>query len=788
MVSDRFFLPEGKTADHRLLWLGADCLMLTLLVFGLVALFVTGFSVAVSRIFYPALLLLCVGSTLLCRSDWVRRHAALWAIGILFLYLLALFACQDAFLQGGRQFLGLVSDTIRRTYSSGETEAPPVSSGSADTFVLLCAVPVTLWLAAALLGKHSLLLANLLVFPLLAMLALCGGATHTAALFTLFLGILLSTAATRPQRQYRMWGGKNGKLRQENGRRFQSIQKKSMALLLAGALTLAAPAYWVVRPLMEGPLKPARQASLELQSGLLTKLRRLLPDISAGEWNLQLEAVGGGVQDGAVGSEEGYLIEDVEDLRLTLNTRPKETLFLKGYIGTVYRDGSWDNPSGSSFDGAAMNWNTEGSPRLYVQNLPFLRTAYASGAGEISAEPAQLLVERRNASNAYTYVPYGAYLNDYYQISSGDGAVAGQSEQEDRYYFFFREDTESVLTAWNALEDTANVLDRVEEAYRAFCQTHYREEWAGMESLQETVDAVLAENRWTPEKNREEISAWIRQYLAEGYQFEKNPKPIPEGSDPVQYFLFTSRCGSSVHFASAAVLLYRMFGIPARYVVGYEVPAVLFSAQAGGIYTAVVQGDNAQAWAEIYVPGLGWQPKDMTPGVIGTFAEVGPGGERIEGAVEGSAAAEETTEAPPEPAETPGKAIRDVSLEQLVMYLAYAALAVGLAFFGRFVCRAMGYDPFHRRTRQQRLLGVFQALYARAVRLGLPKEADSQSEVFLSFCETELARRDGEAAHLFRPAVEKLYRSSFGGWPMSREDIRTMRRLLIALWKRPSTG
>ena len=174
-----------------------------------------------------------------------------------------------------------------------------------------------------------------------------------------------------------MWGGDNRQLRQENRIRFQSVQKKCTAWTLAAVLVLSVPAYWLVRPLMAVPLKPARQVSLEIQSRLMTKVGRLLPQISAGAWNLQTQAVGGGVENGALDSAEGYYLEDVEDLRLTLNVRPTETLFLRGYVGTSYHDGSWDNPYASTFDGAAINWKTDGSPRLYIQNLPFLRTAFA---------------------------------------------------------------------------------------------------------------------------------------------------------------------------------------------------------------------------------------------------------------------------------------------------------------------------------------------------------------------------------------------------------------------------
>ena len=288
-----------------------------------------------------------------------------------------------------------------------------------------------------------MMLANLLLFPVLVLLGLCGAAKNTGALFLVLLGILLCMAYSKPKRQLRMWGGQNKQLREQNGRRFQSIQKKGAGLVLLVFLLLSAPGFFLVRPLLSVSLKPAQQISMELQGSFLTKVLKLLPELSAGAWNLNVEAVGGGVQDGALTSEEGYLLEGVEDLRLTLNTKPKEALFLKGYIGTTYQNGKWENSHGTGFDGAAINWNTEGSARIYIQNLPFLRTAFAlsqePSIAALAIEPAQLLVERENANDAYTYLPYGTFLNDYYQVSAGDGAVEGQQEQEDRFFFFFRD-------------------------------------------------------------------------------------------------------------------------------------------------------------------------------------------------------------------------------------------------------------------------------------------------------------------------------------------------------------
>ena len=813
-ISDRFFQPEKEHKPHRLIWFLADVFLLSCLMSGLLLLFISGFSVPVSLCFLPGLLFMCIGTTALFHSSWCLRHRLVTGITLLILYIFLLFLCQETFFTGVRQFGNLVAETLNRTYNGEQKLVTAAGGDEAGFFLILVSIPIMIWLGKSLFQKNSLLMANLLLFPLLALLALCGAADHTPALFLVLLGIVLCMVFSRPKRQHRMWGGANRQLRKENLIRFQSIQKKSTAIMLSAFLILSVPGFFLVRPLLSVSLQPARQVSLDIQSRFLTKVMKLLPEISAGEWNLNVEAIGGGVQDGLIDSSEGYLLEDVEDLRLTLSTKPKETIFLKGHIGTIYENGGWENNYGTTFDGAAMNWNTEGSPRLYIQNLPFLRTAYALAQGEsenqdvasvmsaFSVEPAEILVERINANDAYTYLPYGTYLNDYYEVNFGDGAVAGQLEQEDRFYFFFREDMEDILSVWNEMEDTGNVLDRVEESYRAFCDTNNQTGCPGMDTLQEEVDEVIAQNRWSADQNIDEITSWIRQYLAKNYQYQLNPEAVPEGKDALEYFLFESKSGNSVHFGSAAVVLYRMFGISARYVVGYEIPESLFSVQYDGTYTAVIQGDNAQAWAEIYVPGIGWMPKDMTPGVIGTYEEVGPGGERID--VYGEESSEEETEADPGTEEPSADSedgdslssgsgrphLKEYTVEEIITVLMYFVLGLlivtGLVCSGRLFCRTFGYDPFHRYSREQCLVFIFQSFYTRMRRLGLPQNADSQSEEFLLFCEAELNKRCPEAVSLLRPSVEKLYRSCYGEEPVSKSDISSMRRLLRASYRTAS--
>ena len=77
-----------------------------------------------------------------------------------------------------------------------------------------------------------------------------------------------------------------------------------------------------------------------------------------------------------------------------------------------------------------------------------------------------------------------------------------------------------------------------------------------------------------------------------------------EDGDFIENFLTTSKIGHSVHFATAAALMFRYYGIPARYVEGYLItPQDIEGKQAGD--TIEIPGTNGHAWTEIYVDGLG---------------------------------------------------------------------------------------------------------------------------------------------------------------------------------------
>jgi transglutaminase-like putative cysteine protease len=98
----------------------------------------------------------------------------------------------------------------------------------------------------------------------------------------------------------------------------------------------------------------------------------------------------------------------------------------------------------------------------------------------------------------------------------------------------------------------------------------------------------------------------IEAYLEDNYEYGEEYTPAPDGTDPVEWFLFDEKTGTCGQFNSALVLLARAAGIPARVVYGF-----LVSPEKD--YQLVMPKD-AHLWAEVPFKELDWITFDATPG------------------------------------------------------------------------------------------------------------------------------------------------------------------------------
>ncbi|MBR4634983.1 MAG: hypothetical protein IKO51_01290 [Clostridia bacterium] len=100
----------------------------------------------------------------------------------------------------------------------------------------------------------------------------------------------------------------------------------------------------------------------------------------------------------------------------------------------------------------------------------------------------------------------------------------------------------------------------------------------------------------------------IAELVKETGTYSLNPGAYPREVDFVKHFLLESKQGYCVHFASATTALLQAMGVPARYVIGYraDIPEA-------DTWVAVPR-QNAHAWTEVYVRGVGWLPVESSAG------------------------------------------------------------------------------------------------------------------------------------------------------------------------------
>lgn len=89
---------------------------------------------------------------------------------------------------------------------------------------------------------------------------------------------------------------------------------------------------------------------------------------------------------------------------------------------------------------------------------------------------------------------------------------------------------------------------------------------------------------------------------------------INEAMDGVENFLFNTKQGYCVQFASSAALILRELGIPTRYVEGYIASNLTKKSFGSDMsYGGYVKDYESHAWIEVYFDGVGWIQYETTP-------------------------------------------------------------------------------------------------------------------------------------------------------------------------------
>ncbi len=147
---------------------------------------------------------------------------------------------------------------------------------------------------------------------------------------------------------------------------------------------------------------------------------------------------------------------------------------------------------------------------------------------------------------------------------------------------------------------TGGVLSE-EILYRALVEENYLNVPSGTAAV---LSEIIEQQGWEKEDEDliRKIAEYVRSCAAYNAEYDRS---LDEQQDIVAAFLTQYHEGVCRHFASSATLLYRMMGIPARYVVGYRAETL------AGEYVNVT-ADDAHAWVEVYLAGSGWVKVEVT--------------------------------------------------------------------------------------------------------------------------------------------------------------------------------
>ena len=753
---DRVLLPRTKAAAHPAREAAADLLISELLALGLLTALNGAFALALPIWVWLGVAALCAAWPVLHRVPLSKagRYGAALALAVG--YLVLLFAVQQPFLAGATQCADAVRLCLNTRFNEDFSVATSPIAAQMGVFVLLAAVPVTAILTLLTVCHTDALLLGLVLLPIVVFTLLAGSGSAVLGWLLLLPGWLGACAAARSVPRKRLWGSKASAAYAANLQTHRTNQTLTAAGMAALCAVLFLPAL-ALRPALTLTLNALQPVTDKAGAAVLRVAIAWLPKISGGALNFHVSAAAGGVEDGSLVQGEGLALTGLEDLLVTTDAAPTETVYLRGFIGADYDGTSWQPGDAAAFDSAAANWKTDGSVRLDIANLPFLRAALGG------AEPQQMTVQRIHANDAYTFSPYNAYFNDYYLLD-GDGAAAGQTVQDDIFYYFPRKQAAELLAA--RADGDASVLDRLESAYAAYVQARYLEVPAGegYDAIRAELQALLKERK-LKDDDLDGRRALVRSWLNERCRYSTDAA-ASAGTDSVLYFLNESHAGNNTQFASAAVLLCRMVGLPARYVVGYAAPQSLFTTAGDGSCRAVLQDDNAHAWAEIYLAGQGWTPLEVTPGMA---AELTEGELAVDAAQAGQDTADSDTPLPAwqeaaSPAETPQR-VPLLWVLPTVLLLLVLTLAL--------VRRA-------RRTPLQTVQAEFCALHRKMRRCGLAAEVSSDEVAFAEFLQTHCPQTDRKTVQHLLDAVQA---AQFAPDPCTAETAQEVRTICRKLRK-----
>lgn len=204
------------------------------------------------------------------------------------------------------------------------------------------------------------------------------------------------------------------------------------------------------------------------------------------------------------------------------------------------------------------------------------------------------LINIRSYTGLYALPYYTALGDGLHQVQTSDTSYSGNTDEiYSALFYLWNDDLPSDGYSGNSFENK----------YREFVYQNYL---AIDDETLAYMNDLIGQQGFS--KDDPEIINSVARYIQQAASYNLDYDRTLDVCDNIAIaFLSEYREGVCIHYATAATLLYRALGIPARFTVGAVVDA-----QAD--QWVDVMSNKAHAWVEVYIDGIGWIQVEVTGG------------------------------------------------------------------------------------------------------------------------------------------------------------------------------
>ena len=348
-----------------------------------------------------------------------------------------------------------------------------------------------------------------------------------------------------------------------------------------------------------------------------------------------------GGEPGRLSNVANVSYDGMTDLKVRVVNYRADRIYLRQYVGYDYE--------GDNLRWVSKEQNPEYPQHRFNYTAEVLKEDYEGEQFFTQSEHRMTIrIVDPNLAKEPLPVPYYALVDKNGSVNySGSGEIhladSADSDKPQEYTFY---------TVDKPNEDYSGLIDLIEDEQKQ----------ESFSLINEMISFDAEEALAVPERNLPAIKEFCETYgisaddedvttevikaLEDNFTYTLQPGKIPYGEDYVNYFLLANMKGYCQHFATAATLIFRYLGIPARYAEGYVINREDFytgkdltDEKKEDWITTPYSSDNfpievdvpdssGHAWVEIYKEGLGWQVIEATtapsedgglPGLAGIF-------------------------------------------------------------------------------------------------------------------------------------------------------------------------